>query len=128
MLLKVLDRSDEVDDCNRVYQYKYQGFLTIITFSNAKTGAFGDVAKYNGLPETQAYSRLMFDPSYPDTGHGNVQDCDWIFFEGTVEAITPSAQPSRGKEVDAHMFMDSNNAGNKWARGCRISFMMYMNT
>ena len=73
-------------------------------------------------------SRLMFDPSYPNIDHSNFQDCDWIdFYEGAVEAIPPNAPPLRGKEVDLHMFIDSNHAGNKQTRRYRTGFMIYMN-
>ena len=46
-------------------------------------------------------SRLAFDPSYPDIGHSNFQECDWTGLYGdAVEAVPPNAPLPRGKEVD----------------------------
>ena len=44
-----------------------------------------------------------------------------------MEAIPPNAPLLRGKEVDLHMFVDSNHAGNKQTRRSRTRFMFYMN-
>ena len=58
-------------------------------------------------------SRLAFVQSYPDIYHGIFWDCDWTdFYESAVEAIPPNAPPPR-EEVDLHMFINSNYAGDK---------------
>ena len=44
-----------------------------------------------------------------------------------MEAIQPNAPPLRGKEMNLHMFIDSNYAGNKWTRRSRTRFMVYIN-
>ena len=44
-----------------------------------------------------------------------------------MEAIPPNTQPPRGKEVDLHVFIDSNHVGDKWTRRSRTRFMIYMN-
>ena len=72
-------------------------------------------------------SRLAFDPSYPNIDHSNFWDCDWTdFYEGALEAIPPNTPPLRRKEVDLHMFIDSNHAGNKRTRS-RMGFVVFMN-
>ena len=54
----------------------------------------------------------MFDPSYHNIDHSNFQECDWTdFYESAVEAILHNTLQQRGKEVDIHMFIDSNHAG-----------------
>ena len=81
-----------------------------------------------GYQKLRHNSRLMFDPSYPDIDHSNFQECNWTdFFEGAVETIPPNTSSPRGKEVDFHMFVDSDHAGNKWIRRSRTGFMIYMN-
>ena len=46
-------------------------------------------------------STLVFDPSYPEIGHGNFWDCVWKdFYVVAVEAIPPNTPSLRGKEVD----------------------------
>ena len=42
-----------------------------------------------------------------------------------MEALLPNAPPPIGKEVDLHIYVDSNHAGNKWARRSRSRFMIY---
>ena len=60
--------------------------------------------------------------------HSNFWECDWTdFYEGAVEAIPHNSPPPRGKEVDLHMFVDSDHAGNKQTRRSRTGFMIYMN-
>jgi hypothetical protein len=42
------------------------------------------------------------------------KQCDWKQFYGEVkDAIPPNAPPLRGKDVDLHMFIDSDHAGDK---------------
>ena len=44
-----------------------------------------------------------------------------------MEAIPPNALLSRGKEVDLHMFRESDHIDDKWTRRSRTGFMIYMN-
>ena len=70
----------------------------------------------------------MFDLSYPKIDHSNFQECDWTdFYEVAVEAIPPNAPWPKGKEVDLHMFVESNHAGNKQTRRSTSGFLVYMN-
>ena len=80
-----------------------------------------------GYLKVRHNSRLMFDPSYPDIDHSNFQEYDWTdFYECAVEAITPNAPLLTGNQVDLHMLIDSNHAGNKWTRRTRTRFMIHM--
>ena len=70
----------------------------------------------------------MVDPSYPNTDQSNLLECDWTdFYEGGVEAILLKVPPSRGKEGDLCIFVDSNYAGIRQAKRYRSVFMIYTN-
>ena len=62
-------------------------------------------------------SRLRFDISNPYTEDSNFQDCDLTdFYEGALEVIPPNAPPSRRKEIDLSVFVDSDHTGDKQTR------------
>ena len=66
----------------------------------------------------------VFNPSYPHVDYYNLWECDWIdFFQGT-----PNTPPPRGKELDSHMFIVGNHAGDNHFRRSITRFMIYMNT
>ena len=44
-----------------------------------------------------------------------------------MEPIPCNAPPPKGKEVDVHMLIDSNHAGDTQTRRSRTEFMMYLN-
>ena len=74
------------------------------------------------------YSRLVFNPYYPNIDHSTFQEYDWTYFyEDAVEAIPPNAPLLKGKKMNQFMFIESNHAGNKWTRRSRTRFMVYMN-
>jgi hypothetical protein len=42
------------------------------------------------------------------------KECDWKHFYGDVhEAIPPNAPPTRGKDINLHMFVDSDYSGDQ---------------
>ena len=91
-------------------------------------GHFEAALHIMGYLKLRHNSRLVFDPSYPDTDPYNFCECDWAdFYDGLVEAIPTNTSPQRGKEVDLWMFVDSNNAVDKWTSRSRTLFMIYMN-
>ena len=56
------------------------------------------------------------------------KQCDWKQFYGEVkEAIPPSAPPPRGKDVDIHMFVDSDHVGDKLMQWSYTGFLIYLN-
>jgi hypothetical protein len=64
--------------------------------------------------EKKQNAQIIYDPTYPDIDLRVFKQCDWKQFYGEVkEAIPPSAPPPRGKDVDTHMFVDSDHAGDK---------------
>ena len=71
--------------------------------------------------------QLAFNLMYPDIDPSNFGECDYIdFYEGTFEAIPTNALSTRGKEVDLHIFIDSDCADNRQTRQSRTSLMIYM--
>eukprot|EP00978_Attheya_sp_CCMP212_P027008 scaffold89984_cov53-Attheya_sp.AAC.1 len=55
---------------------------------------------------------MVFDPSSPEIDQRSFKDCEWKNFYGDVkEAIPTNAPTARGKEVDVHLFCDSDHAG-----------------
>ncbi len=62
-------------------------------------------------------SQLIFDPTYPHIDDSTFQHHNWEEFYGDVqEAILTNAPPPLRKEVDLHMMVDSNHAGDKSTR------------
>ena len=50
---------------------------------------------------------------------------DWSkFYQNFKEAIPMNAPEPRAKEVDIHMFLDSNHSGNKVSQRLRINFFI----
>ena len=74
-------------------------------------------------------SRLVCNLSYPGKDHSVFQKCDWSeFYQDVKEVITVNAPEPRGKEVDIHMFVDNDHAGEKVFRRLRSDFLICMNT
>jgi hypothetical protein len=67
-----------------------------------------------GYLQLKYNSRLIFDPTYPHIDDSTFQHHDWEeFYRDVQEAIWTNASSSLGKEVDLHMMVDSNHAGDK---------------
>ncbi len=74
-------------------------------------------------------SRLCMDPTYPDIRSEYFPVGDWSEFYGKVEEpIPPNAPEALGKEVDLHMFVDSDHTGDKRTRRSQSGFLVYLNT
>ncbi len=70
-------------------------------------------------------SRLVFDPTYPILNEDNFPQFDWTEFYGDVTEAIPTDMPMPlGKEVDIHMMVDSDHAGDKWTRRSRTGFLI----
>jgi hypothetical protein len=73
-------------------------------------------------------SRLIFDPTYPDIDQTAFPSFDWMEFYGDVEeAIPPNMPPPLGKDVDLHMMVDSDHAGDKRTRLSCTGFIIFCN-
>jgi hypothetical protein len=56
------------------------------------------------------------------------KECDWKHFYGDVhEAIPPNAPPTRGKDINLHMFVDSDYSGDQLMQWSCSGFFIYMN-
>jgi hypothetical protein len=73
-------------------------------------------------------SRLVLDPMYPTIDSSVFKECDWKAFYGdAIEAIPPNAPVPRGKDVDLHLFVDSDHAGDQSNRRSRTGFIILLN-
>ena len=73
-------------------------------------------------------TRLPLDPSCPDIRESQFLQCYWKEFYGNVkETVSPDAPETCGKEVDLHMYVDSEHAGDKETRISRTGFLINMN-
>jgi hypothetical protein len=73
-------------------------------------------------------ARVVFDPTYPYVGIGTFIKTDWKPMDGYVKDMIPSDAPvPRGKEVDFHLFADSDHAGEKFTGRLRTGFVIYLN-
>ena len=74
-------------------------------------------------------ARLMYDPLHPKIGHSIFKKCDWSEFYIDAKEATPKNAPElQGKEVDVHMFVDSNHERDEVSHRSRSGFLMYANT
>ena len=74
-------------------------------------------------------SRLVYDPSYPEIDNNIFKECDWSeFYRDVKEAVTVNTPEPQEKEVDIHMFVDSDHAGVKVSHKSRSGFLMHVNT
>jgi hypothetical protein len=73
-------------------------------------------------------SRLIFDPTYPDIDQTAFPSFEWTEFNGDVEeAIPPDMPPPLGKDVDLHMMVDSDYAGEKRTKHSCTGFIIFCN-
>jgi hypothetical protein len=73
-------------------------------------------------------ARVVFDPTYPAVDMGTFIKTDWKSMNGGVKEMAPSDVPiPRGKEVDLHLFVDSDYAGEQSTRRSRTGFVIYLN-
>ena len=57
------------------------------------------------------------------------KEYDWKHFYGDVQEAIPSDAPEpRGKDVDLHLFVDSDHAGDKKTRRSRMGFFIFLNS
>ena len=74
-------------------------------------------------------SRLVLDPSYATIDYSEFnKEANWTAFYGDVEEAVPLKAPEPlGKEVELHMFVDSDHAGDNATRRSRTGFMIFLN-
>ena len=68
-----------------------------------------------GYLKTKHNMWLVLNPIYSGINHCDFPDNDWTSMYGNViEAIPPDAPTLQGKEVNLHLYVDSNHAGDKY--------------
>jgi hypothetical protein len=73
-------------------------------------------------------SLLIFDPTYPDIDQTAFPSFEWTEFYGNVEeAVPPNMPPPLGKDVDPHMMLDSDHAGENRTRCSCTGFIIFCN-
>jgi hypothetical protein len=61
--------------------------------------------------------RVVFDPTYPEVGMHDFIKIDWKPMYGDVKEAVPLNGPvACGKAMDLHMYIDSDNDGEKFTR------------
>ena len=74
-------------------------------------------------------SRLVYDPSHQEIDDSVFKECDWSeFYRDAKVAIPVNAPEPHEKEVDIHMFVDSDHAWDKVSCRLRSVFLIYVNT
>jgi hypothetical protein len=72
-------------------------------------------------------ARVVFDPTYPAVDMGTFIKTDWKYMYGDVKDTVPSDAPvPRGREVDFHLFVGSDHAGEQFTRRSRNGFVIYL--
>jgi hypothetical protein len=81
-----------------------------------------------GYLQLKHNSRLIFDPAYPDIDQTAFLSFEWTEFYGNMEeAIPPGMPPPLGKDVDLHLMVDSDHAGEKRTQRSRTRFIIFCN-
>jgi hypothetical protein len=72
--------------------------------------------------------RVVFDRTYPIIDDDSFVTADWKAMYGDIkEALPPDAPVPLGKDVDLHLYVNSNHAGEKFTKSSRTSFVIYLN-
>ena len=73
-------------------------------------------------------SQLALDPTYPQVDMRLFNKADWTDFYGDISEAIPNNVPEpRGKEIELHMFVDSDHANDKIRRRSRTGFCIFIN-
>jgi hypothetical protein len=73
-------------------------------------------------------SRMVFDPTNADIDMKSFKDCDWREFYGDVkEPLPPNMPEPCGKEVEIHLCVDSDHAGDQLIRRSRTGYFTHLN-
>ena len=71
---------------------------------------------------------MCFDPTYPEIDMSDFKEFDWKTLYGDVkEAVPPGAPVARVKEVDLHLYVDSDHAGEHLTRCLHTGFFIFLN-
>ena len=74
-------------------------------------------------------SRLVLNLSYPEIDYNVFPDHDWSSMYGDVkEAIPLDAPTTHGKEVDIHLFVDSDHTSDKFTCHSCTGFFICLNS
>ena len=78
---------------------------------------------------TKHNSQLVLNLRYPEINHSDFPDNDWTLMYGNVtEAIPPNAPTLHGKEVNLHLYVDSDHAGDKYTCQSGTGFLIFLNS
>jgi hypothetical protein len=73
-------------------------------------------------------ARVVFDPTYPDIDKRAFIKTSWKPMYGDVKEVIPPTSPvAKGKAIDLHFFVDSDQAGEHFTRRSRTVFVIYLN-
>jgi hypothetical protein len=82
-----------------------------------------------GYLQLKHNSKLIFDPTYPDIDQtafpASFESAE--FYGNVEEAIPPDMPPPLGKDVDLHMMVDSDHAGEKRTQRSHTGFIIFCN-
>ncbi len=81
-----------------------------------------------GYLQLKHNSQLIFDLTYPGIDQTAFSSFEWTEFYGNVEeAIPPDMHHPLGKDIDLHMMVDSDHAGEKRTQRSRTGFIIFCN-
>jgi hypothetical protein len=71
---------------------------------------------------------IVLDPTYPKIDMSTFNDgADWSNFYGDVKEAIPQNMPEPRKTLVMHLYVDSDQAGDKLLRRSRTRFILYLN-
>jgi hypothetical protein len=93
-----------------------------------RLGHLDAVSRIYSYLDKKHNSRIVFDPTYPEIGMGSFKVCGWKKFYGDVKQATlPNAPKPIGKEIDLHLFVDSDHTVDRLTRRSRKRYFIFMN-
>jgi deoxycytidine triphosphate deaminase len=88
--------------------------------------AIYDIFAYLKIKHT---SRMVFDPLYLDIDMNHFKECDWKpFYDDVKEVIPENALTPRGKDIDLHLYVDADHAGDKITRQSWTGYFIFLNS
>jgi hypothetical protein len=74
-------------------------------------------------------AQIVFDPTYCDIDLNNFQEHSWKNFYGDVREAIPVDMPEpRGKDVDLHLYVDPDHAGDQHTCQSRTGYFIFLNS
>ena len=96
--------------------------------ANPRKGHLDQVYHVFGYLKQVGKRIIYMDPSYPHISEERFTKFDWEeFYKEAEEAISPNAPEPRGRPIELHIFVDSDNGEDKMTRRSQTGILIFCN-